>query len=181
MTDEFLQTSDADIFAAGDVAQVFDPLTGSSVIDSLWNTGREQGTTAGFNLAGLKRAYRKPISLNVARLAGVLTTIIGAVGSGREADQAQLGRGSSESWRAAANASTLETAGEVNHLRLMIGERTLLGGVLMGDQAVSIALQNLVAGQVDITPIRERLVQPQADLGQVLFDFWIKVRSHAGQ
>ncbi len=52
LTDEYLQTSDADIFAAGDVAQVFDPLSGQSFIDSLWNTARRQGAAAALNMAG---------------------------------------------------------------------------------------------------------------------------------
>ncbi|HET6824208.1 MAG TPA: FAD-dependent oxidoreductase, partial [Anaerolineales bacterium] len=43
LVNEYLQTSDPDIFAAGDVAQVYDPMSGRSVLDSLWNPARQQG------------------------------------------------------------------------------------------------------------------------------------------
>ena len=54
LVDEHLQTNDPDIFAAGDVAQVFDPLSGRAVLDSLWNPARDQGQVAGMNMAGRK-------------------------------------------------------------------------------------------------------------------------------
>ena len=40
LVNEYLQTNDPDIFAAGDVAQAYDPLTGRSIIDSLWGPAR---------------------------------------------------------------------------------------------------------------------------------------------
>lgn len=36
LVNEFLQTNDPDVYAAGDVAQVYDPISGRSVLDSLW-------------------------------------------------------------------------------------------------------------------------------------------------
>jgi NADPH-dependent 2,4-dienoyl-CoA reductase/sulfur reductase-like enzyme len=65
------------IFAAGDVAQVYDPLTGHSVHDSLWGPARQQGYAAGLNMAGKKTTYVKSAPFNVTRLAGLTTTIIG--------------------------------------------------------------------------------------------------------
>ncbi|MDD2923101.1 MAG: FAD-dependent oxidoreductase, partial [Anaerolineales bacterium] len=52
LANEHLETSIPDIFAAGDVAQVCDPLTGHAALDSLWNPAREQGYVAGLNMAG---------------------------------------------------------------------------------------------------------------------------------
>jgi nitrite reductase (NADH) large subunit len=80
LVNEYLQTNDPDIFAAGDVAQVYDPLSGRSILDSLWNPARQQGHTAGLNMAGKKTAYLKAPPFNVTRLAGLTTTIIGTVG-----------------------------------------------------------------------------------------------------
>jgi NADPH-dependent 2,4-dienoyl-CoA reductase/sulfur reductase-like enzyme len=36
LTDEYLRTSAADVFAAGDAAQVFEPASGKHSLDSLW-------------------------------------------------------------------------------------------------------------------------------------------------
>jgi NADPH-dependent 2,4-dienoyl-CoA reductase/sulfur reductase-like enzyme len=85
LVDEWMQSDAPDIYAAGDVAQVFDPVTGKSVIDSLWGPARLQGQAAGMNMVGIRTAYRKDFPFNVTRLAGLTTTIIGAVG-GKDPD-----------------------------------------------------------------------------------------------
>ena len=54
----------------------------------------------------------------------------------------------------------------------MVGERTLLGALLMGDQSLSRPLEDFVAGKVDISPIRDTLVAPGADLGSTILNFW---------
>ena len=54
------QTSDPDIFAAGDAAEVLDPATGKRGLDSLWSVAIEQGRAAGDNLSGVVRHYRRP-------------------------------------------------------------------------------------------------------------------------
>jgi hypothetical protein len=68
------------------VAQVYDPRAGKALLDTLWNSARSHGMTAGQNMAGGAARYVKPMPLNVTRLAGVTTTIIGSVGAGRDAD-----------------------------------------------------------------------------------------------
>ena len=176
MTDEFLQTSAVDIFAAGDVAQVFDLTTKHSLIDNLWNPGREQGCIAARNMAGQRQPYYRSVAVNVLRLAGVMITIIGAVGSGRDEDLVSVARGSSETWLQLPNTIAMEINGELSHVRLMVGERTLLGALVMGDQKLSLPLQEMVAAQTDITPIRSQLLQPNASLGQVVLDFWSRVK-----
>ncbi len=83
MVDEYLRTNVEDVFAAGDVAQVYDPLLGEAILDSLWAPARQQGYTAGLNMTGCQQAYIKGAPYNVTRLAGLTTTIIGMVGPGR--------------------------------------------------------------------------------------------------
>jgi NAD(P)H-nitrite reductase large subunit len=176
LTDEYLQTSDADIFAAGDAAQVFDLGTNRSLIDTLWYPGRQQGRTAALNMAGQRQAYRRSVSVNVLRLARVMVTIIGAVGSGRDDDLVSVARGSSETWLQLPNTIAMESGNELSHLRLMVGKRTLLGALVMGDQKLSLPLQEMVAAQTDITPIRSHLLQPGASLGQIVMDFWSGIK-----
>ena len=53
----------------------------------------------------------------------------------------------------------------------------LAGAVLIGDQALSEPLQNLVSGQADIRPIRERLLQPQTDVERLLTSYWQEWRT----
>jgi NAD(P)H-nitrite reductase large subunit len=178
LADEHLQTNDPDIFAAGDVAQVFDPLTGHSVIDSLWNPAREQGQVAGLNMAGRTAAYLKSAPFNVTRLAGLTTTIIGAVGRGRDEDVLGIARGDSETWRELPEAIVAQSGFDVNHVRLLIGEKRLIGAVLMGDQKLSFPLQKMIANNADISPIRDALMKPDAPIADLLADFWVKWREN---
>lgn len=178
LVNEFLQTSDADIYAAGDVAQVFDPASGRSILDSLWNAAREQGHAAGLNMAGRQTAYLKSMPFNVTRLAGLTTTIIGAVGGGRDEDLVGIARGDSETWRQLPEAMIAQSGFEVNRLRVMVGENTLLGAVVMGDQKLSLPLERIISGRIDISPIRERLLAADARVADLITEFWAGCRSN---
>lgn len=172
LVNEFLQTNDDDIYAAGDVAQVHDPLTGRSILDSLWNPAREQGHIAGLNMAGKLNAYTKSVPFNVTRLAGLTTTIIGSVGRGRDDDLVGIARGDSETWRDLPDALIAQSGFDVNRVRIMVGERELIGAIVMGDQKLSLPLEKMISGKMDITPIRERLLAPDAKIGDVITEFW---------
>jgi NAD(P)H-nitrite reductase large subunit len=176
LVNEYMQTNDADIFAAGDVAQVYDPVSGQSVLDSLWGPAREQGHAAGLNMAGRQTPYRRAVPFNVTRLAGLTTTIIGMVGSGRDDDLVGIARGDSETWRHLPEAIIAQSGFEVNRLRLLVGEQTLLGAVVMGDQKLSFPLEKIISAGMDISPIRERLLAPQAKIGEVIAEFWLSRR-----
>jgi NAD(P)H-nitrite reductase large subunit len=177
LVNEYLQTNDLDIFAAGDVAQVYDPLSGRSILDSLWNPARQQGHVAGLNMAGRKTAYIKSPPFNVTRLAGLTTTIIGTVGRGRDDDLVSIARGDSETWRQLPDAMVAQTGFEVNRLRLLVGEKTLLGAIVMGDQKLSFPLEKIISNKMDISPIREKLLMPNAKISDVIAEFWSSKKS----
>ncbi len=177
LVNEYLQTSAKDIYAAGDVAQVYDPLSGQAVLDSLWGPARSQGWTAGLNMAGGQVAYTKSAPFNVTRLAGLTTTIIGAVGHGQDEDLVGIARGDSETWRQMPDALVSQSGFDVNRLRLMIGEKRLLGAIVMGDQTLSTPLQKMITDGVDITPIRADLLQSDAPIADIIADYWTEWRA----
>ncbi|HET9915413.1 MAG TPA: FAD-dependent oxidoreductase [Anaerolineales bacterium] len=172
LVNEYLQTNDPDIFAAGDVAQAYDPLSRRSILDSLWTPAREQGCAAGLNMAGRKTAYIKSPPFNVTRLAGLTTTIIGTVGRGRDDDLTGIARGDSETWRELPDSMVAQTCFDVNRLRLLVGEKTLLGAIVIGDQRLSLPLEKMISQKMDISPIRERLLVPDAKVADILAEFW---------
>lgn len=178
LVNEYMQTNDPGIFAAGDVAQVYDPCTKSSVLDSLWTPAREQGNIAGLNMAGEKRAYIKSAPFNVTRLAGLTTTIIGVVGRGRDDDLIGIARGDSETWRQLPDVIVAQTGFEVNHLRVLVGEKTLIGAIVMGDQTLSFPLEKIISNNVDISTIKDGLLAPNANIADILAEFWVKTVGH---
>jgi NAD(P)H-nitrite reductase large subunit len=172
LVNEWMQSSVADIYAAGDVAQVFDPFTGKSVLDSLWGPARDQGFTAGLNMAGKPAPYYKIVPFNVTRLAGLTTTIIGTVGQGDDPDLAGIARGDSETWRQLPDAIAAQSNFDVNRLRVLVGQTTLLGALVIGDQTLSRPLQHIIANRLDISAVRDRLLTPGAPLADIIAEFW---------
>ena len=172
LVNEHMQTNDPNIFAAGDVAQIYDPGLQKWVMDGLWTVAREQGAIAGLNMAGRKKAYFRSAPFNVTRLAGVTTTIIGMVGRGQDDDLIGIARGDSETWRQLPDVLMAQTSNHVNRLRVMVGEKTLIGAVVMGDQTLSSALEKIILNKVNISSIREKLLAPNANISDVLANFW---------
>jgi NADPH-dependent 2,4-dienoyl-CoA reductase/sulfur reductase-like enzyme len=171
-TDDTFRTSDADIYAAGDVAEVLDPGTGERVLDSLWSVAIEQGTAAGENLCGVGQPYRREAPFNVTRIGGVTTTLIGAVGSGaRDEDLVTLSRGDSQAWRERLDAFAVVSDAGANRLRVLLGADRIVGAVVMGDQTLSRPLQHLIRGRIDIRPVRDHLIQRPSEVIQVLKGF----------
>lgn len=177
LVNQYMQTSDPHIFAAGDVAQVYDPYIDQYVLDSLWGPAREQGRIAGLNMIGERVAYRKTMAFNVTRLAGLTTTIIGTVGHGTDDDLIGIARGDSETWRQPPDAITAQAGFEINRLRILVGKENLLGAIVMGDQSLSRALHHLIRDQVDISPIRSQLLKPNAPVFAIIAGFWTMWKS----
>jgi hypothetical protein len=48
----------------------------------------------------------------------------------------------------------------------------LLGAIIMGDQRLSFPLEKIISGNVDISPIREQLLSPNAKVSDVIAEFW---------
>jgi NAD(P)H-nitrite reductase large subunit len=57
VVDKFTRTGAADVFAAGDVAVTFDPITGAPMVTGLWTNAVEMGRCAGANMADRPTAY----------------------------------------------------------------------------------------------------------------------------
>jgi nitrite reductase (NADH) large subunit len=169
LVDEYLRAGDPDIYAAGDIAEIADPATGRRVLDVLWNVAAAKGRVAGLNMATEPRhRYAEDPPLNVTRLAGLHTTIIGKVGNGEDADLQGLSRGDSQIWSELGEAAVVEAERGEAHVRLALGERTIDGAVVMGDQALSYSLQQLIETRAEVNEV--------ASLDERLADMICRVR-----
>ena len=180
LVDEYLRSSEPEIFAAGDVAEMLEPLSGKRTIEVLWSSAVAKGRVAGHNMASDEgRPYQKGAPLNVTRLGGFKTTIIGRVGTGHDSDLEGIARGDSETWRRLGEGSTVEWNGPDTHVRLALARAdgdsvTIIGAIVMGDQEVSFPLQDLIVERADVSAIAERLAEPHAVLPDLIDDFWRK-------
>jgi NAD(P)H-nitrite reductase large subunit len=171
--DETLRTSDPDIYAAGDAAEVRDPATGDFNLDSLWWIALAQGRVAGENMTGGTSQYTRGVPFNVTRLGGLTTTILGTVGQGgRDDDLVAIARGDSNTWRVPGDGITVESGPAQSRIRILVGPVKIVGAVIMGDQSLSRPLQELIRREVEITPIRQELLARPEQCAGVITRFW---------
>ena len=74
---DYMATSDGDIFAAGDVAEAKDLLTGEYTVRPIWPNAYTQGRYAGLNMAGAKNPYTGGMSMNSITYYGLPTISVG--------------------------------------------------------------------------------------------------------
>lgn len=77
LVNEYLQTNQPDIYAAGDVAETKDFLSDERSIYAIWPTAIDQGRAAGANMAGKKLAYPGSLGMNVVELFNVTLAQLG--------------------------------------------------------------------------------------------------------
>ena len=180
LVDDGMHTSDPDIFAAGDIAQVVDRWTGRATLDILWPSAIATGLVAGANMAGAGLSYRKGPPFNVARLAELPITIIGQVGTGRaDADTVATGRGASEVWEAQGPLLSVVVTDPPELQRWMVRGDHIVGAVLLGDQRLSEPLRYLIEQETDITPIRASLLTPDGNPAATILAFAAQARALA--
>ena len=75
--DDYMATSDPDIFAAGDVAEAKDLLTGEYTVRPIWPNAYSQGRYAGRNMAGAGKPYTGGMSMNSITYYGLPTISVG--------------------------------------------------------------------------------------------------------
>lgn len=79
LVDDHLRTSAADVFAAGDCAQLRDPKPGRRPVEPLWYTGRMMGETIARTLCGEETAYDPGIWFNSAKFFDLEWQVYGQV------------------------------------------------------------------------------------------------------
>jgi NADPH-dependent 2,4-dienoyl-CoA reductase/sulfur reductase-like enzyme len=162
LVNEHLETSAPDIFAAGDAAEMRDSVSGATWFEMLWRKARQQGEVAGANMAGIRTVCTRSILYNAVRIGGIATTTIGSVQ--RSGDQTLLTvAGSGDDLRRASfPARGIAPEAQASRVRVLVGERTLVGAVVMGDQSMARPLLHLIEGGADITSIRPALQKDPA-------------------
>ncbi len=79
IVDNFLETTETDIYAAGDVSESRDIITGRSNLSAVWPRASEQGYCAGHNMAGFAKQYDGGYGMNSVAFFGLSCITIGDV------------------------------------------------------------------------------------------------------
>lgn len=82
IVDERMRSNINNIFAAGDVAQSTDIITGKKEIHALWSIAVEQGKIAGENMAGINSTYEGALSWSTLNIFDLQITSFGQIEDG---------------------------------------------------------------------------------------------------
>lgn len=128
IVDSNLRTSDPDIYAAGDVVEVVDGVSGGKTAIPLAGPANKQGRIAADNIAGRASRYRASYGASVIKIGSLTAAAVGLT----EAKIKQMGLRFHKIYaHPASNASYYPGSGQL-HLKLMFDET----GKILGAQAV---------------------------------------------
>ena len=152
LTDEHMQTNVEGIFAAGDCAEAFDPVSGKTIVSAIQPNAADQAYCAAMNMAGRKARTNGVTQINVLDTLGLVSASFGQ-------------------WEGVAGGEHVERSDEANfrYIRLEFDGDVLVGSNCIGlTQHVGI-LRGLTESRVKLgawkqTLLRDPLQLPQAYL-----------------
>lgn len=128
IVNEFMQTSQPDIYAAGDVAE-FD-----GKVFGLWPVAVSQAETAAINAIGDEKRYTEIVPSTMLKVVGVDLNSIGRIQAEGEKEFE----------------IALEETDEHRYRKLVIAENKIVGAILLGYPRLSAGVSEAVKGEVDI-------------------------------
>ncbi len=148
LVDEYMCSSQADVYAAGDVVQSYDPLAASHKVVPLWPLAYRQGRIAGANMAGQKIPYQPEPAFNSLPLLGlnIATAGMGAVDT---ADYEYL-IDFKEPW---------------GYKKLVLANNRLLGFIFTGDISRAGIYRFLIEEAIDVSSFKQQLLK--TDFGMI--------------
>lgn len=153
VVNEFLQTNVANIYAAGDVAQLYDLARDDRWVNALWPEAANQGRVAGYNMAGRQVVYPGSLSRNVMRIFDLDVLTVGDVNP-----------------RDTAGCEVLESggAGQRFYRRLVLKGNRLVGAILVNDIVQGGVLRALIENRVDLHVPAKELLRGSFNFGRLL-------------
>lgn len=148
--DEFLRTSDENIFAAGDAALTFDIARGEKRINGLWPAAVEQGEIAALNMLGKRCAYDGALSMNSVDFFGLASISMGVTKPKEK---------------------TYEVICETrpsSYKKIVLKENKIVGMVLVGDIKIAGIISALIRSSVDIRDIKDKLLDANFDYAKIM-------------
>jgi NAD(P)H-nitrite reductase large subunit len=157
LVDAHQQTSIKGIYAAGDVAETTDLLSGQRVVIAIWPEALNQGRIAGLNMAGVPTKYEGSMAMNVTSVLGLP---IASLGLWQVTDATEYRIHSS-----------LHPSKRI-YRKLIFKDGRLVGAVLVGPHVNAEAgiLHNFIRTRQSFTVTPDQLVAGPISWGRVLRD-----------
>ncbi len=149
LADEYLRASAADVYVAGDVAEIVDPFAGVRRTVGNWQNALFQGKIAGANMTGGEEKYGALTSYSISCF-GLPLTFVGAV-------------------EIVADARIVRRTNSGGSVQLIIKHDQLVGATCVGSFSERAAVTKLITERVRFTPaMLDAVADPRVDLGALL-------------
>lgn len=153
VADKFLRCNVTNVFAAGDVADTCDPLTGRRIVTGQWTNAVEMGRCAGQNMAGRMTEYTGAFSiLNATQLTDVPFVSMGLVHTEGTDLEAHI-RSDSKAYYKLVFSSE--------------GSK-LLGALFIGDISRAGLFRYIIREGLPITKIKQKIIHHSLHYGDIL-------------
>ena len=156
LTDEHLQTSAPDVYAAGDCAEAFDKVSGTTIVSAIQPNAAEQARVAALNMVGQTTELRGVTQINVLDTLGLISTSFGnwqGVPGSEQADHVELTERQAD-------------GGKGRHLSLQFNGDVLVGCNSVGWTEHVGVMRGLVEGGIHLGPWKDKLKQDPTRLMQ---------------
>lgn len=140
LTDEHLQTSVSDVYAAGDCAEAFDIVSGKTIVSAIQPNAADQAYVAAMNMVGKKAVLKGVTQINVLDTLGLISASFGNWQGVPGGEQVEL---------------TDRAAGR--HLSLQFKDDVMVGCNSIGWTEHVGVMRGLVEGQVKLGEWKDRL------------------------
>jgi len=155
VADHFMKSNVANVFAAGDVADTRDPLTGKRIVTGQWTNAVEMGRCAGRNMAGRPTEYSGAFSiLNASQLADVPFVAMGIVHT------------------EGTDFETHERSDSKNYRKVVFSSdgSKLMGSLLIGDISRAGLYRYLIREGLPVTKLKQEIINHSLHYGHILRD-----------
>jgi nitrite reductase (NADH) large subunit len=142
--DKFLRTNLPDVYAAGDVAETFDRLTGEQYVHAIFPNAVEQGRVAAYNLLGENLAYEGAESMNSLKHLGLPLIAAGLM----IGEELRIQRGKALR-------------------KVYLQDDRIVGYRLAGDLSAAGIFRTLMNKRVNVSGFKDRLLKPSFGMGVI--------------
>lgn len=151
--DEYLRTDRDDIFASGDVAETYDIFQERPEVNQIWPAAVRQGKIAGQNMTGQMTRYEGSYGMNSLDFFDLAFISFGLFNTKESEGYEELIR--------------LDTK-RVAYRKIVLKDNRIVGGILINDVERHGILLHLALERVDISDIKDALVDEYFDFGKVI-------------
>ena len=152
LVDNRMQTSLEDVFAAGDVAEGENSITGGMEVIATWFNASAQGEIAGINMADGNAFRRGQFRENVTTILGLEITSLGL--SRPEDGKHEV-------------VHFVDKSNQVYRKFIMEGTK-VVGALLLGKSRDAGVIRSCIANRTDVTPWREQIARAPLDFANLL-------------